>query len=88
MEKENWIEDVLNSTNGMAQVLPADTLFTKIQNKITKVETISPQWLWIAAASLLLLASLNIKIWCSKTHHQNTSVERIASSLSNSNQLY
>jgi len=88
MEKENWIDEVINSTGKIAKAVPDDALFSKIQNRIKKVETVSPEWIWIAAASLLLLASLNVKLVFSKSHKEKSSVERIASYVSTSNQIY
>jgi hypothetical protein len=89
MEKENWIEEVLNSTNGMTPVAPDAKLFSKIQSRIKKVETVSPQWLWLAAASLALLLTLNIKIvYGSKSKSRKSPTEKIAADITNSNQLY
>ena len=34
METENWINEVLNSTNGMMKVVPDDSLFSQIENRI------------------------------------------------------
>jgi hypothetical protein len=89
MEKETWIDEVLNSTNGITPVLPDAKLFSKIQNRIKKTETVSPQWLWLAAASLALLLTLNIKIiYSSKSKSRKTPTEKIAADMSNTNQLY
>jgi len=88
MEKENWIDEVISNTDKIAKAVPNDALFFKIQNRIKKAETVSPEWIWIAAASLLLLASLNVKFVFSKSHKEKSPVERIASYVSTSNQLY
>ena len=89
MEKENWIEEVLNSTNGITTVVPDNALFARIQSRIQKAETVSPQWLWLAAASITLLLALNIKVLAnSKSKNTKTPTEKIAAGISNSNQLY
>jgi hypothetical protein len=62
MESNNWIKNVIDSTNGITKVTPKDRVLLKIKQKIQENETIPTSWIWIAAASFLLLLSLNIKI--------------------------
>lgn len=88
MEKENWINAILESTNGMTAVVPDAKLFSKIQKRIKKENTVSTKWVWAAAASIAVLISLNIKLVCFKTTKQKTSTEVIAAPLFKSNQLY
>lgn len=88
METENWINEILNSTNGMIKVVPDDSLFSKIEKKIKKKTTISSQWIWIAAASFAILLSLNIKLILVKSNKSIGQTELLASSMSKSNQLY
>lgn len=66
MEKENWINEVLDSTSDIKKVSPSPFLWHKIEQKISleslrnKVTNIvSTQWMLSAAASLLLLVVLN-----------------------------
>jgi hypothetical protein len=88
MEKETWITEVYNSTKGKTLVVPDDTLFSKIQNKIRKENTVAPQWIWLAAASLAILISLNIKIIFKKTNSETSKTETVFHTLSKTNQLY
>jgi bacteriorhodopsin len=88
METENWINEVLNSTNGMMKVIPDDSLYSKIENRIQKQTTIPSQWLWVAAASFTILLSLNIKLILTKLNQSNNQTELLASSISKTNQLY
>ena len=62
MEKENWINEILSSTDKIVKVLPSDGLYAKIQSQIQQQKTVETKWVWLAAASMLLLVSLNIKI--------------------------
>ena len=62
MEKENWINEILSSTDKIVKVLPSDGLYAKIQSQIQQQKTIETKWVWLAAASMLLLVSLNIKM--------------------------
>ena len=62
MEKENWINEILSSTDHIVKVLPSDGLYAKIQSQIKQQKTVETKWVWLAAASMLLLVSLNIKM--------------------------
>ena len=88
MEANNWTNDILNSSEGITQVIPDTLLFSKIQNKISIQNSVSSQWIWIAAASFAILVSLNIKMLLSNTTKTTAPTETIISSVSNSNQLY
>ena len=88
MEANNWINDILNSNNGITKVTPDALLFSKIQNKISIQNSVSSQWIWIAAASFTILVSLNVKMLLSNTTKTIVPTETIVSSVSNSNQLY
>ena len=88
MEANNWINDILNSSNGITKVTPDALLFSKIQNIISIQNTFSRRWIWIAAASFTILVSLNVKMLFSNITNTKAPTETIVSSFSNSNQLY
>lgn len=90
MEKENWINEILNSTNGMTHVAPNEGLYSKIEQKIfLNKNVVSTQTVWLVAASLVILTSLNISVLQNKKGTTNeTSEAIIASTLNKSNQLY
>ena len=88
MEANNWTNDILNSSTGITKVTPDVLLFSKIQNRISIQNTVSNQWIWIAAASFTILVSLNVKMLLSNTTKSTAPTETIVSSVSNSNQLY
>ncbi len=87
MEKETWINEVLESTSGMTPAIPNAHLLDTIRNRI-QTENIPMRWVWMAAATLLLLVSLNITLVFSKSKKEKTAPEVMASYLSKSNQLY
>jgi len=87
MEKENWIEKVLNSTSGITKVIPDDQLLFKIQKKIKTQTTISNRWVFTAAAVLLILFDINFEVLFSKSKKSN-GTEMVASSISITNQFY
>lgn len=88
MEANNWTNDILNSSNGITKVIPDTLLFSKIQNRISVQNSVSRQWIWIAAASFTILVSLNVKMLLSNATKTTVPTETIVSSVSNSNQLY
>jgi len=88
MEKENWINSIINSTDGITKVIPDEQLFSKIQSRIINKEVIGTRWLWLAAASFALLFLLNAKAIADKNRNVVSPIESIAANLSNSNQLY
>jgi hypothetical protein len=63
--KEQWIDDILNSTAGMQRAqAPAsmrDTIYGRIQ-QARVIRMVPLKKVWLAAASVLLLMSLNFYI--------------------------
>ena len=88
MEKEKWINSVLDSIDEILQVAPSDLLFSGIENKIKEQNVVSIKWIWIAAASFAILFSLNFNVIFSESKKSNNDTEMLASSIYNSNQLY
>lgn len=90
METENWINNVLNSTNGMMEVAPSADLYFKIEQKIfLKKNTYSSKTVWLIAASIIVLVTINVCALHFKNKTNNdTSETIIASTLIKSNQLY
>lgn len=87
MEQEKWIQEILKSTNGITKISPSDDLFTKIEQRIQS-KTVSIRTLWLVAASIIMLISLNLSlIYASKTLNNkvNSSLEN---TLNKNNQLY
>jgi hypothetical protein len=88
MEQENWIENILNSTNGITAVAPNDDLFSKIKQKIRKHDTVSAKTVWLVAASIAALIMLNISAITSKKSTENTTAAYLEMTVNKSNQLY
>ena len=89
MEKDNWIENVLNSTSGLTQVVPSDDLLTKIQQKIKQQNTVSSKTVWLVAASIAVLVMINITVLKAKNkQNTKTTTTYLESTLNQSNQLY
>ena len=88
MEKENYIETILNSSNGITKVTPNAVLFSKIKLKINSKRTVSTSTSWLVAASIVILLMINVSVLLKKTTSNDTTTITLAASLNNSNQLY
>lgn len=64
MDKEKWIDGIINSTDGMQQAAPSAAVYQKIEHRIadtiTRVKTIPLYKVTLAAASIILLVVLNL----------------------------
>ncbi len=72
MERNNWIETILNSTNGLTPVAPSDDLFSKIQQRIQLESKVSSKTVWLVAASISVLVLLNFTVLFTKTKETKT----------------
>ena len=87
MDKEEFIKEILNSTNGITKVIPSDDLLVRIEQKIQLKTESSNQSLWLVAAAVLLFLSLNIVLLQISTSSEK-SVSSFALELNKSNQFY
>lgn len=87
MEKENFIQSILESGASIQKVAPDDALFNKINSRIKREEKVSNTTFWWVAASILLLISINaVLLINNKKQAKDTSFEGIITV--NNNQLY
>ena len=88
MERNNWIENILNSTNGITPVMPSDDLFSKIQQKIQQDKKVSSKILWLVAASIAVLVMLNFSVLCKSKEKTSATTTYLEMTVNKSNQLY
>jgi fucose permease len=89
MEQETWIQNILESTNGITPAVPNENLWDKIQNKIQQQNYVAPKTVWLVAASIAVLVILNITVVKTKTQAKTTSPSSyFENTLNKSNQLY
>lgn len=89
MEQETWIQNILESTNGITPAVPNENLWDKIQNKIQQQNYVAPKTVWLVAASIAVLVILNITVLKTKTQAKTTSPSTyFENTLNKSNQLY
>ena len=89
MQKEEWIDAVMNSTEGMARANPQMDLFEKITFKLNNqaVRIISiPMKQWAAAAILLLALNIGSVVYFAK-QNKKTGVANTDSGLAAEMQL-
>jgi len=87
MEKENWIEAIINSTDGMSKAAPNEMLIFKIERRINSQKIISKNWIIGTAAALVILFTINFEAFFSNSKKSNDA-EMVASSISKDNQFY
>ena len=89
MERNNWIENILDSTNGITLVTPSADLFSKIQQRIQQDKKVSSKTLWLVAASITVLAMLNFSVLACKSKEKISSTTAyLEMTVNKSNQLY
>ena len=80
MNKEKWINEVMNSLDDMKSAEANPFLYNKILNKIGsgEVEYAPMKLVWLAAASFTLLAVLNFQAMKKSGSSNMTEVQEIA----------
>jgi hypothetical protein len=87
MEREDFINKVLNSTDGITKAIPNDAVFLKIEKRIDET-TISLRTIWLVAASIVVLISFNIMLLKGKSNSNESEIASLEHSINKSNQLY
>ncbi len=88
MNQEQYVSKILNSLNGISNVIPNEDLFSKIETKMLEQKTVSMQTIWIAAASIILLVGINVALIHEKLNQNQNKVASILSEINKDNQLY
>jgi hypothetical protein len=75
-DKEKWINDVLDSTQGMLRASPDADLFKKITAGLTNTQLVNTRPLpviqWAAAAILLLALNIGSVVYLTNQHTKTT----------------
>ena len=86
MNKEKWIDEVLQSAKGMKPAEANPFLHTRIETKLQQekpVQSISLRWVYASLAGLFLLLLLNISVWRNSAKgNQDTVKEQLAQEFS------
>lgn len=89
MEKEQWIDEILNSTDGLQKASADAHLFSRIERRLRECEFVSPKTVWLAAASIAILVAVNVVlIKKSAQSKSDNPIPSIATSFDKSNQFY
>ena len=76
MNKEKWINEVLQSVKEIRPVSSNPYMATRIEAKLKQpspLNKLSLQWVYASAAIMLLLLVMNISVWRNKTQRQPAS---------------
>lgn len=87
MEREKFINEILNSVDGIAKATPNEVLFHKIEQRIQET-TVSPRTLWLVAASIAVLIAINLLLISGKPSSGESEIASLEHSINKSNQLY
>lgn len=87
MERERWIENIIDSGNCIKNIEPNDDLIFKIQNKIDAIEEKDNNFNWLIAASILIIISLNLGVFIHSNMKKKNNEISVLIENSN-NQLY
>lgn len=62
MERDQWIDDVLNSADTLSKLSPRESLLQDIRKKALGNTTVDAKTVWAVAASIILLIALNLRV--------------------------
>jgi hypothetical protein len=88
MDKQKWIEEVIDGGTRVRKLAPRDTLLEAIERRVAKVAEVPARKVWMAAASVVLLVALNfaaVKMLGSGSNDNSSASE---TPLYTNNQLY
>lgn len=88
MKKEDFVNNIFNSVDGMTKVIPDDDLFSKIERKITHKDKVSMQTIWLVAASIVVLLSLNLILLNYSAKSNQLEIASLELVINKNNQLY
>lgn len=88
MKKEEFIENILNCTNGITKITPNDAILNKIQARLEEEKPAESYTKWLVAASILILVSLNIGILSNSNQQMETKSNLSELVTTTNNQLY
>lgn len=87
MEREEFINTVLNSVTGIAKVAPSDAVFENIEQRINQSK-ISTKTVWLVAASIVVLISLNIVLLNNTSKNNDSEMASLEHIINKNNQIY
>lgn len=78
MEKEKWIESIINSGKSLPQVTANPFMATRVEAKIHLRNNNTPaniplRWVYASLAGMAVLLVLNVLVWSTNSHTQRGS---------------
>lgn len=87
MEREDFINQILNSVTGITKVTPSDTIFETIEQRINQSK-ISTKTLWLVAASIVVLITVNVVLLANTTKNNDSEMASLEHIINKNNQIY
>ncbi|MGX7666464.1 hypothetical protein [Flavobacterium pedocola] len=87
MERDQFINEILNSADHIKKVRPSAGLYSKIESRIYNYK-VSARTMWMAAASIAILLTINILLITKAEKQQNNATASFEQTLNASNELY
>ena len=87
MEKEDFINNILNSANGITKVMPNEIVFQKIEQRIVETNFFTKS-MWLVAASITFLLTLNVVMLNQSSKNIDSEISSIENTINKNNQLY
>lgn len=87
MEREEFINTILKSVDGVTKVSPSDAVYLRIEKEINS-NKVPTQTLWLVAASIIVLLSINLALLSGKSNSNESDLASFENSINKSNQLY
>ena len=88
MEKENFINRILNSSNSIIKVEPSEAVYEKIKLRIAPEQKDTNYLKWAVAASITLLIYVNVSLYTSSNYASENQSEISKLINTTNNQLY
>lgn len=88
MEKENFINRILNSSNSIIKVEPSEAVYEKIKLRIATEQKDTNYLKWAVAASITLLIYVNVSLYTSSNYASENQSEISKLINTTNNQLY
>lgn len=87
MEREEFINTILKSVDGITKVTPSDAIYLRIEKEINS-NKVPTKTLWLVAASIVVLLSINLALLSGKSNSNESDLANFENSINKSNQLY
>lgn len=87
MEREDFINQILNSVTGITKVTPSAVVFENIEQRINQSKN-TTKTLWLVAASIVVLMIVNVVLLVNTTKSNDSEMASLEQIINKNNQIY